>query len=106
MPGSIEMADLILAQPRDSEVDEEAIERHAVKIVEFGPRKLTAADALEVWLVLGAPGVGEPGPVNGQPSDSPELSPLPNNAAAPVDDGAEDVEGEGLQACPVHGAHG
>ena len=68
----------------------------AVQIVEFGPRQFSVLNAIHVGTVDRSPCVGEGSPVDLQSLGFAELLAFGDNARPPIDDGAEDVEGEDL----------
>src|SRR5436309_10454403 len=71
-----------------------------MEFVEHLPRRLAPTHPVEEGLITLPPCVSNRGGIDGQvalPGDRREFG---NYAAAPVDDGSEDVEGEHLQAPP------
>ena len=68
-----------------------------MEFVEHLPRRLAPTHPVEEGLITLPPCVSNRGGIDGQvalPGDRREFG---NNAAAPVDDGSEDVEGENLE---------
>src|SRR5437867_3381277 len=94
MPCAIQMVDLVRGQPTDAELAEQSLEAHPVEIVELRPRKRTRAHALHHRLIERAPGVRELRPVDTEAPGLAERFAFADDAAPPVDDGAEDVERE------------
>ena len=64
--------------------------------VQVGPGQLTGAYLVHIGLVLAPPGVGEPAPVPFDAAGLAEGGALVDNAAAPVNHGAEYVENQCL----------
>src|SRR5207245_338604 len=96
VPGAVQVVDLRLGESGDAEPDEELIERHPVEIVELGPRHRAAPHLLQHGLVEAAPRVSERCPADLQALGAPERLTLADQARPPVNDGAEDVEGQRL----------
>ena len=99
MPDAVEGGRVGLGQAEPAR-REQAVQDAAVQAVDVGPRQRARAHLVHGRLVAGAPVVGEGGPVlrrQGEPLL--QQLPLADDAAAPVDDGAEDVEAQRL-----HGA--
>ena len=46
-------------KPDNTEVDQDFVERHAMKTIELGPRQFATSDAVHARTVAGAPRVGE-----------------------------------------------
>jgi len=76
------------------------IEDHPVQYVDRGPRQISAAYAIHRRRVTGPPGIGKSRPVDVQIFFRAERAPFSNEAAAPVNDGPEDIENERLHGCP------
>lgn len=77
----------------DAALRQQLVEAGAVDVVERLPRRLAAPDLLQRWLVEGAPGIGEGGPINsGKVIGATKLLALANDAGAPIDYGAEHIE--------------
>src|SRR5437879_6101009 len=102
VPGPIEMVDLSVRQPLDGELRQELLEALAMEVVELRPRALAAPHLVHRRLIEAPPRVGELGPVHREALRLPESLALADEARSPVDDGAEDVEGERFD---VHGGH-
>src|SRR5262249_46260726 len=96
VPGAIEMSLLLLAQAGNAILHEKLVEDHAMEIVDARPRQRTAAHALHRRLVSAAPVVGKARPIGAEALLPPHRLELANDAAAPIDDGAEDIEDESL----------
>src|SRR5262245_18479061 len=94
VPGSVQVLDLLLAERGDGELSEHGAQALAMQVIELCPRAAPAPHLLEGRLISAAPGFGEAPPVRGYAPAPGELLPLANDAAPPVDHGAEDVEGE------------
>ena len=73
---------------------EDALEYAPVQAVDIGPGQLARTHLLHRRLVTRAPGVGERGPVGAHAQFLPKLAAFTRDAAAPVHDRAEYVEGE------------
>src|SRR2546423_15488794 len=73
--------------------------------VEHLPWRLAVADAVEVWQILAPPGVRERPGVDRQTPLLRDGGHFRGNPAAPVDNGAEDIEGEHLEIRSCAGRH-
>ena len=73
----------------------------AVQIIEDGPGDGAAADAVHGGAVGAAPGIGDIGPIGGEAAQGAEALEASDDAGAPIDQGAEDIEQDG--AGLVHG---
>jgi hypothetical protein len=101
MPGAVEVILLRLVEPRDAELLEQLLEARPVQAVEVRPRQLAFPHPGHGWLVFAPPGVGEGYPVGVDALLAAERTAFLGDAGAPVHDGAEHVEREGL-----HGVDG
>ena len=100
VPDQVQVRQLVGGEAAlQAEVGQEAVEDHAVEVVERGPREVASPHAVHGGGVAGAPGVGEAAPVDVRG----DALALADDAAPPVDDGAEDVEGEGADVRVGHG---
>ena len=68
--------------------------------VDVGPGKIAGSDAAHGRPVAATPGVGKPSRVEIKV----ERGEFADEGAAPVDDGAKDIEGEDADVTMVHGA--
>src|SRR5581483_2181461 len=98
VPGAIELCPLCFAEAGEAVLRQELVEDHAVEIVDARPREIAAAHALHRRLISRAPVVGEARPIGGDALLATEPLELADDAAAPIDDGAENVENESLDA--------
>ena len=102
VPGVVEVVDLGFGEALQAEFGEGVDEALAVEDVERDPVAGAVADGGHGGTVAAAPGVGEGCPIDLGPVDlgpvglgvGGELPALAGDGGAPVDDGAEDVEGE------------
>src|SRR5687767_905324 len=94
MPGSVEVIDLCLRQAGNLEVDHQLVEDAPVDLIDRHPGHLTRAHPIHPRPVSTSPTVRKGSPVCRNPLGPPEYHALPNNRAAPVDHGTEDVEGQ------------
>src|SRR6185437_16304992 len=78
----------------------ELVEDHAVQLVDLRPWQLAAAQALHRRLIAAAPLLGECLPIEGDAALAAEGCQLAQDAAMPVDHGAEHVEDQRLDAAP------
>ncbi len=76
----------------------------AMQVIEDGPGDGTTADAIHRWAVGATPGIGDVGPIGGDAAQGAEAFEAGDDAAAPIDQGAEHVEQDG--AGLGHGASG
>src|SRR6185437_12032394 len=76
----------------------ELVEDHAVQLVDLRPWQLAAAQALHRRLIAAAPLLGECLPIEGDAALAAEGCQLAQDAAMPVDHGAEHVEDQRLDA--------
>lgn len=76
-----------------------------MQLVQYLPGLLAEPHAIQEWLIASPPIVGEGGGIDGQTVLSGDGSQLRHDAAAPVDDGPEDVEGEYLEIGPIAAGH-
>ena len=89
-----------LVQVVQVELGEHLVQVLPVQHVELDEAALAAAHALHGRLVARPPGQREGVPVETEAARGAERGDLARDAAAPVDDGAEDIEGQGFH---VHG---
>ena len=80
------------AQPLDFVLPEHVLQRHAIQIVEVGPRNLALPYFLHRGHVSEPPVVGDLRPVNIQALGLAPTGSFGNYRTAPVDDGAECVK--------------
>src|SRR5262249_6923785 len=98
MPSEIEIARRVLRQPGNPEPRQDAIEIFPVQHVELAERHAAGAHLLQGRLILLTPGIGEGGPVELVAGGSENGLGLARDAGAKVDQRAEDVEEQRLNA--------
>src|SRR5437867_5533852 len=94
MPDAIEMIFLRVAQIFDLQSREDLFQRHPVKHIELCPRQLASLNPVQGRAIDCPPRIGERRPVDGQSFCLAELLAFVNHARAPINDCAENVEGE------------
>src|SRR5215831_16895056 len=98
MPREIEIARRVLRQPGNSEPRQDAIEIFPVQHVELAERHAAGTHLLERGLILLAPGIGEGPPVELVSGGSQNALGLARDAGAKIDQRAEHVEEQRLDA--------
>ena len=87
-----------------AERGQEVVQDHAVEGIQLRPGEVAAAHAVHGRGVARTPRVGETPPVDGEAPGAAQPLALADDAAPPVDDGAEDVEGQRSDVRVAHGA--
>ena len=96
MPHAVHVVLVGLAQGGDAVAGQQLVEALAVQDIEDGPGAAARAHLLHGRLVERAPVVGEGSPVGDDAFLGGEAAEIVDEARAPVDDGAEHVEQQGL----------
>ena len=74
-----------------------------MQVVNVRPRQIASPDAVHRRAVAGPPGHGKLGPVHVRDAlGRGEPCPFVDDGAAPVHDGTEDIEREGVDRDPIH----
>ena len=103
VPGEVERPQGLLAKIGDAEARQDALQVAPMQHVELRERHAPRPHLLHGGLVLAAPGIGEGWPIEGMAERRQDALALAGDAGAPVDEGAEDVEEQGLW-CLRHAA--
>ena len=98
MPDAVETIGLIFRQAANAVAQQQLIEIHAVQIVEHAPVDLAGAHALHGRLLERAPIVGEGRPIEIDVLGAAQFLAVSDNGRMPIDDRAEDVEGQRADA--------
>jgi len=107
VPYPVQVRPLAFGQRLQAETQHQAVEDLPVQRVDVGPSLARAAGAVHRRRITGAPGIGKGAPVDLQALGGAEHLTLAHDRRAPVDDGAEDVEGQGAQVFRIEGrGHG
>src|SRR5689334_21493081 len=107
MPGPSKVTLFGLGQTINRELLQRFLKHLSMQIVELGPGQLTGAYPVHERAIDRAPGVREGCPVDVLDAfGGAELLSLGDDAGAPVDDGAENIEGQNFYAVRLefHGA--
>src|SRR5437870_13775787 len=97
MPGENQAVKVRVRQRLERTLSDQLEQRRAVHPVEHLPWHLTVADAEEVWQILAPPSVRECPGIDRQMALLGDGGHFRRDASAPVDHGAENVEGEHLE---------
>src|SRR5271165_7011217 len=92
VPAEVDVDEVAFGQAGDPKLVDQAVQRGAVKVVEFGPGLLALADAVHRWLVGGAPGIDQRGPVRADAFPGSVCGKVGDQAGPPIDYCAECVE--------------
>ena len=105
MPGAVQLGALGFAQPSESVARRDLVQDQPVQCVDGLPGQLTAPHPVHRQRVAGAPVRCEGGPIPLNAKARAERGGLGLDAGVPIDDGTEDVEGQGSGTGLV-GVHG
>ena len=86
----------IAAWVREPEARQQLLEVGAMQRIQVRPGQRALAHAVHAWGIPPAPGVGEGGPVDGDALAPGDRVDFCGDRRAPVDHGAEDIEGQGF----------
>ena len=96
MPDEVQGDDFGFTQGGEAKLDQEPIENASVEGIELRPRQFPGADAVHGRGVAGPPGIGKLRGIHPEVLATRQILDVPDYGAAPVDDGAEDIEDEGF----------
>lgn len=72
-----------------------------MQAVEFCPRQFTVPDTIQGWMVNASPCIGESSPIDVEPFRLSELFAFSDNAGAPINYRAENIEGKDFDGSGV-----
>ena len=95
MPGAVELVFFRFLEIADRELIEQFVQYQSVQGIDVHPRQLAGPHSLHGGLVACAPCIGKGSPVDVQALLRAERTAFADKAAAPVDDGTENIKDEG-----------
>lgn len=98
MPGEIEVPQYFLWYIFDAKSRQDAVQHSAMQYVELGKRDTTRTDLFHSGAVFCAPGIGKGKPIEHVAAQLEYGLGLARNFSPPIDQGAKDVEEQGLDA--------
>src|SRR4051812_36510276 len=104
MPGAIERDLFFFTENRNLEFNEDVVEDHAMQDVDLRPRQVAAGHTVHRRPITGAPRIRKFSRIYSKTFSFAQRANFTDDAAAPIDDRAEHVEGQRFDAiqCGVH----